>query len=385
MTLWMMPFVVTLDPALRSAPSIAVLSVRVLAAVATAACGRAALWMWRARDAKWPNGRFLYAWGYAEIEHDTLRAVPIGDLSIELTGSWRGVGPIRLRLSDEAWSTVMHVAAAELDGVARVLETKADDFSRAGYRDGVAKIEGAPARRRLSRARRELAWVCLIALIATGAPLALRFETRRALEPMHPVELTSNQRRSLVERTGLSETYIAAIAAPSVVAGEPRLATEIDGCSPRGIVVDTVASYLTLALTRPRLGPARPGALPVFPDRSSPTRVWARCAWQVDTRSGMFSHAEARWGLDVRGQRTVERRAIVDVGDVLDTIARCGGVDARLEVSPQGLAFASLHLLRATIARDLFAEPDAVLGATPLAACIAPRLGGITVARVRDR
>lgn len=360
--IWGALFVATFDP-LTHAPPWGVVVARAVTAIAVLGLARASLWMWRARRAQWTNGRVLHDWGYAEIEHDVLRAVPMRDVSLELRGRRWGLGSVRLLVAVDGRVHTFHLAAEELERVARWLDeggARHAALEIASYRGGARRLEGARPARRMTTVRRELALVVAGTLVAVALPQAPEADAYTPAAPTAPAMLPV--------MLPVTSSYLPPGAS----------ALDLTGCSPSEVVVASVASYLTLALSTPRLGPARTAVLGSAARVSSPARPWARCSWQVDRRTGLLDRAEARWGWTRPDGRRVQRHALAPTEAVTAVIEGCRAVDGRLDYSPRGLAYASLRLLEETITSDVSPSRGRSVPGSPAAAQLS-----ICIARVR--
>jgi hypothetical protein len=319
--------------------------VRIVGAVGAVGSLRATVRMSRASRARWPRGRFLYAWGYAEIDDDVARIVPIESLRTTLRPRWLGVGPLRMLLASNALSTSFHLDAAELARVADWMDagdaSRFDDSS-GGYRATPRRIAGRPAPWRFPAIARELAWAGAVAMLglATSDVVAASAKATHHRAP-----------RAHATRPALRFLYEDALRGR-----EDDLAFDLDACSPTRIVISTVANYLLLALDDPRLGPARPHALPIFRASDTDARIWSRCSWQVARAQGTLDHVDLEWGLSLDDRVEVERRATIDASMVVGMVRDCRLFERTLGISPDGLARASASLARAVIDFDVLAS-----------------------------
>lgn len=141
-----------------------------LAAGGTVLLVHTAVWAWRASRARWPAGRFLFTWGYVEVEHDRLRYVAASELAHEVIDDGLGRSIVALRASGFASSFVVARDAVPREALARLGQPSPPPVLD-GYRDAPWVIEGPPAPRfRPSRRARLIASVGLAAIL--GAALA---------------------------------------------------------------------------------------------------------------------------------------------------------------------------------------------------------------------
>lgn len=142
--------------------------------------GRRALWMWRDQRSRWPSGRFLFRWGYVEIEHDTLRYVPAGELTCAIEQTDLGVTGVSVRAG--SWSAWFGVPADEDDDALGAALARVGEPQPAllvdGYRDAPWVVEGSRAHARLSPLARDAAWVLAAALLGAAAAPSLAAMTR---------------------------------------------------------------------------------------------------------------------------------------------------------------------------------------------------------------
>jgi hypothetical protein len=307
----------------------------------------------RAGASPWPNGRFVLAWGYVEIENGVLRAIPRSELTHEIRGRWLGVGRVRLRLRAGRWTTQMAIEPREAERIVTAWAEHAEDPPRAatGYRE--------PARPRELTSGPPPRWTApsflgRLALALVVAPLALLFSP-----PIEPSRTTAQvapiASAPVVDLRRGDYTDHFAEALRSVP--EADLSVDLARCTPSQMMLGTIDSYLTLGLERRHLGPADLGAIPSFSRAAeTPARIWARCTWVVDPETGMFDRVEARWGLRRDGASRLERRATIDVGDVTGALASC--TDGR-SLSPRALARVSLTLTTLVIEHDIYGAAGA--------------------------
>jgi len=330
------------------------------------------------RRPRWPEGRFLYTWGYAEIAHDVLRVVPIDELAIEARGATLGRVRVILRATD--FRTTLWLAASELGGLERALEIRGDaDAERwtLGYRDAPPRIEGRRVGRRLSRGIREASW----ALAAATVGVALAHFVWLAVPTPPPV--IAAPAPVYENADGLRPAFAAELIGRTDVS---HVDVDFGGCSSERVVIQTIESYLTLGLARPLLGPARPGELPLPRRAQSPTRIRSLCSWEVDRTHGTLSHAEARVRLEHHGEPLIEHVVRVDTNDVLSAITRCG-LARSFDLSPRTLAVVSSTLLRSAVAYDAFVDPEDALasrGASRASSgCLGEVARGLEIVAVR--
>jgi hypothetical protein len=381
-TLCLAPYVLTFAPfALEAQPALA-FGVRALAAAVWLLSARACARGWRARDASWPTGRFLFPWGYAEVERDVLRMVPLAELRHEIRGRTLGVGTIKICLRAGRWSTVLPLSADEVERVAMAFEDVSSalvPFHAGGYRDSVRtrRSAGAPWARR-SGGVRELAWAALAAIVGAAVPPATA--ELAAMANAAPVI-----HRPWRNEEGLRASWVALLHPRLDQEAHPHVSIELGQCSNAPVIVSTVASYLDLALTTPHLGPAHPYLPVLAAAEPEPARLWADCTWEVDRTTGTFQRARARWGLDRDGETVVERRATVEVGEVIRLVDQCASSDRSGLLSPEGIATASILLLEGAIRADVYEDGGASVDGGVWAigpGCIAAEVARVTVETV---
>lgn len=343
----------TFDP-LAHAPPWLVLAARGVLAALMLACLRVALFLRRAGSA-WTNGRALHTWGYVEIEHDVLRAIPMADLELELRGRRLGVGPVRLTLHSGRWTRTLALAPAELARIAQHLEAGVHaDLAQTAYRGGDRVLVGTATPRRLSRR----SWD--VALVGLGTAVLLALPRLPEAPPTASAPVPVPVASSTVER--------------------PALSYDLGGCAPSYVVVSSIASYLALGLERRHLGPASTAPLAPVREHAAGTRVLrARCTWQVDPSTGLFSHADARWDVMPPGGARSVARATVRTDDVLGVITGCERLPPRVRLSPLTLARASAALLQQTIALDLRYAAEVPEASPALSLCVAERAQAVRV------
>lgn len=327
----------------------------VLVAVAWCVAVDGALRAYRESASAWPAGRFLRAWGYVEVEQDVLRLVPASELALEVRPAALGAGP-RLVLRSRGWSTRLPLTLADLPRVAGLLE-RLDDGARPvpeGYRGSPLRLDGGAPRWRRRRMLRMLAWSIPLVIVASIAPSALRSLGPIAAELVVDEMLEGPLLADLSHDTNVSPPYLRASTRGLVRGDLGELA--LDGCSTSPWVVGPVTGYLELALSAPRMGPARPFALPGVGRPGQRDGLWARCTWEVDRTSGLFARVRMAWGYMVDGASTLERRALLTPAVVLDAIDVCRAEGEPLDLSPASLSHASAALARAVILRDMVAD-----------------------------
>ena len=367
--LWSAPYVVTFSP-WSAELAWGVDAVRALSAGVWLLLLRSAL-VARRRPA-WPEGRFLYPWGYVEIERDVMRVVPIDALKISVRGRRFPLDSVRLTMTEGDATKSLRVTADELPALLEATEEGTDtalDRTTLGYREAPLPIEGPRAAWPLAAWRRELGWAALAAMVGVGMPHLLGVDVVRPSRIAAPVVTASFRNEE-----GLRPAYASLLAWRTDAF---HVVTDLGGCSASPTVTRSVESYLEQALETPRLAPARPVSW-VAP-LTATTQIRARCTWIVDPTQGTFAHADAQWNLQHHAEPLLRRHVSVSVDDVLSAMSSCGA--ERLDVSPRALAEASGALLRALIATDAFIDPVRAMaghGDTPeIATCMtrfAPRL-----------
>jgi hypothetical protein len=379
--LWLAAYLATFGPLTGAVSRWAIDAIRLVSGAAWIAVLVYSERMRRLRESAWPSGRFLFSWGYAEVERDVMRIVPMDELELDVRRRWPVVGRTQLRLCADRWSTDLFVDAPELVAVAALLDhtgRRGLVLAPEGYRDGQPTIDGPRvAPRRVSFRAREAALVAVVSALGVLAPSTLPDDASSPPAAAHALGPEGHPfRRAYVDALGWRPGD-----------ARPDVALHLEPCGPSPLVLDTVTTYLRMALDSPRLGPARPFALPFYALRPEPDRFWAECTWEVDPDSGLFRRTEARWGLDRGGVRRIERRAVLSSSDVLGVVTDCAPVAPRLAISPEGLALASSGLAMTTIFHDVmedWAGPRPSSDAAALLACASEHAARIDVMHVRD-
>ncbi len=135
--------------------------------------GQVGAWMWREARSAWPSGRFLFSWGYVEVEHDRLRYVDARAIEPEITEEG-----VTLRAG--AWSTQFRGA---IDG-SMLAPLGAPRIAGDGYREGPWVVVGPDVRApRLSRRTRTIVWAVTIAALGAVAGHAARAARPRGAMP----------------------------------------------------------------------------------------------------------------------------------------------------------------------------------------------------------
>jgi hypothetical protein len=395
-TLWIAPFVLTFER--WSTPLWWVLVLRGVATAAWLLSARGALRSYLARGAVWPRGRFLFRWGYAEIDDDVLRVMPMQDLAHEIRGRFLGMGPIRLRLRAAGWSAALTLHADEVERVATALEetgTARVAIGHEGYRDATPAIEGPRARWRPPEAMREMAWAMAAGVLGVAIP-ATFVEAPTRQETPGAAHADGDAEDVRVEPPGeaiFREPYASAILPASGEAWNPAVLVDIGPCMDTADVASHAADRLRLGLASPPRAAAL-GGLGMFgaptglPRPYAAARVWASCTWELDYLAGTLARARALWGLDRRGTTVIEREAVVEVADVIRVIDECDLEGHGASVSPDGLAIASLTLLQGAIRRDLYesvgSDEEPPYLSSSVRPCVAQHIAEVAVTHRRE-
>jgi hypothetical protein len=387
--LFVVPYALTFEP--WAITPLVEASLRSLAAAGWLVCVRASLFASRARSGAWPTGRFLYRWGYAQVEDGVLRLVPMHELACEIRGRTLGVGPIRLRLKSGGWSAALHLHADEVEHVATSLEDAGLarlELLTAGYRELPAPVlDGRRAPWRVPRAARELGLALVAGAMGVLLPsVVASSEATTERAPRVTLPAPAEAPPDAPSTDGLRAPYAQALR-PREGELRPAVSIELERCTPSPVVNASVAGYLELALTTHNLGVAHTFIPVLAPRPAMEARVWADCSWEVDPVNGTLLRAVARWGLSREGETLLERRAVVAIDDVIRIVDALRPSTREVALAPAGLASLSLLLMEGVIRRDVFEDGGAIAGdesALLDRRLVADAVAHVTVDRVRD-
>ena len=345
---WLAVTVVTFDHWLSDPSPLVIGGVRILATAAAVMSFRAAFRMDTTRGAHGPQGCFLFAWGFVQIDCDVARIVPASELRIGLRARW-GPMPIRLVLGDARWSTTFAIDTEELTRVAAALgdDSRLESLD-GGYRDGRPRIDGAPTRWPLFRTVRELAWAAPVCPSMTLAPA--HFGADPAPKTL-AASAAATSAPGVPFRSLLRPEWEEHLLGPGGVSIEPDVDFEDCAGAP---TVRATASYLELALSAPSLGSARNVRPRTY--RTGHATIWASRAWRVDPEHGTFSSVDVEWGLDRYSSTWRSRRATVGASHVLDAIERCRRHDEPIDVGPRALAERSARIATRVVLHDVMRD-----------------------------
>ncbi len=346
---WLAVVAVTFGPWLDDPSPLAIGTLRVLATGAAVITFRAAFHMDVTRADGWPEGRFLFAWGFVEVEREIARIVPASELRIGVRPR-RGLLPVRLVLGDAAWSTTIAIDTGEL---ARVVAALGDDHRLEriahGYRDARPPIDGASEVWPFARPVRELAWAAPVCLAMTLAPM--RFGTERAphVEVARGPVVSSMPERDVLLFNLVRPEWATHLGGPNGEAIEPRV--DFDRCTGRR-TTRVATDYLEAALRNPSV--TWRGAPSTVPrDRAT---IWAQCTWRADPEHGTFDSVDVRWGIDRYGRTLRSRTAHILSSHVLDAIGRCRPDGEPVDVGPESLASRSARLAARVVLHDVMRD-----------------------------
>lgn len=277
-------------------------------------------WWWReagrSRDA-WTEGRFLYAWGYVEIDGDILTLRPAAALSAVLHEA-QGERAV-LACETEAWASSFVLAAGEIDGVrarlARLGTEQAPLGVAHGYRDAAA---GAPlpplarGRRAIARAIEALGLVLFALAVVAGTGLwsgAVRDVRDRPLTSSETeLQLGAEVLDVLRERFGAT----------------PAVDVDLSRCVPRSgdaaltVMRRRVALPQALQILAPPF--VLPGHLHTWSRTGARARLYATCSLR---RLRHDIALDARWTLVIDGERVRERTATISADQALAARLAC--------------------------------------------------------------
>jgi hypothetical protein len=317
------------------------------------------------RQRSWPNGRFLFSWGYAEIEDDVIRVAPSAELRVSLGRAFAGQPEVDIR--GQGWRRAILIDPRDADRIAaRLARFRPEPLPSVneGYRE-VPAITGT----RLSPSR----WppdAVLAVGVAFGALGLVGVMIVAGARGRERADLDLRVREALASQ--INEPYARAFP-PTASRPLPHVEISLDACSPvdaasvaRGIgVLDPWAAVW------PSTTVDEAGMLHGVSDPA----VRAVCAFERDARNAVELVATVR--LYAHRVTRLRREARVTMEDALAAALAC--TDRPLPRTPAFTARAMLAYARAVIERDVLPEPSPERHRSTWALCISDASRGTSL------